>query len=274
MKNNTVYIAIMVHGSSEFDKNLVVNKETMKPFMTFRPSEVTIPEGVEYVQYISHAPLGTCNFSTSTSKKESLINLEKHISELKVLDGKQLSEKLIELDNEISPSIQDIVKSIEDVHRSIGHLRWMIEYYENGLKINKTIKPLSTFSFSSEGKEENIRAYDKTVEEMKATIIAYNKKVEEGKATIRELQATKYISKKRGIYSYIEYDKKYRIFVYLIYNKLFYCKFLYDNQHHNYVKMYCVKYFYFCCFLLYMFDTTILKILINLISRIYLVYYY
>jgi hypothetical protein len=207
MKNNTVYIAIMVHGSSEFDEKLVVNKETMKSFMTFRPSEVTIPEGVEYVQYISHAPLGTCNFSTSTSKKESLINLEKHISELEVLDGKQLSEKLIELDHEISPSIQDIVKSIEDVRKSIEDVHKSIEYYERRLNENKTLKPLLTFSIFRERKEEKIRAYDKKVEETKATIIAYNKKVEEMKWTIRELQATKHISKKRGIYSYIEYDK-------------------------------------------------------------------
>ena len=170
MKNNTVYIAIMVHGSSEFHEKVVVNKETMKPFMTFRPSEVTIPEGVEYVQYISHAPLGTCNFSTSTSKKESLINLEKHISELEVLDGKQLSEKLIELDNEISPSIQDIVKSIEDVHNSIEDVHKSIEDDESSLKFNKKFKPLSTFSVFRERKKEKIRAYDKKVEETKATI--------------------------------------------------------------------------------------------------------
>ena len=215
MENNTVYIAIMTHGSSEFNKKHVVNKETMMPSTSYRPSEVTIPEGVEYVQYISHAPLGTCNFSTSTSKKESLTNLEKHISELEVLDGKQLSEKLIELDNEISPSIQDVDKSIQDVHKSIQDVHKSIEYYERLLNESKTLKSLltfsstfsSTFSFYPDKYKEQIRALDKKDEETKATIRAMDKKVEEMKWTIRELQATKHISKKRGIYSYIEYDK-------------------------------------------------------------------
>ena len=182
MKDNTVYIAIMVHGSSEFNVTWDTKKEK-RGYHTFsrsyHPSEVTIPEGVEYVQYISHAPLGTCNFSSSKSKKNSLTNLEKHISELKVLDGQQLSEKLIELDHEISPSIQDIDKDIK--------------YYERWLNESESLKPLLTFSFYRDKYKEKIRAYDK--------------KLEERKAIIRELQATKHISKKRGIYSYIEYDK-------------------------------------------------------------------
>jgi len=182
MKNNTVYIAIMTHGSSEFNVKWDMNKEKHGSHTfsrSYHPSEVTIPEGVEYVQYITHAPLGTCNFSSSKSEKESLTNLEKHISELQVLDGKQLSEKLIELDREISPSIQDIDKGIK--------------YYERWMNELKTLKPILTFSFYDHIREDKIRKFNKRIEGMEEII--------------RELQATKYISKKQGIYSYIEYDK-------------------------------------------------------------------
>jgi len=183
MKNNTVYIAIMTHGSSEFNVKWDMNKEKHGSHTfsrSYHPSEVTIPEGVEYVQYITHAPLGTCNFSSSKSEKESLTNLKTHISELQVLDGKQLSEKLIELDSQISPSIQDIDKGIKgwkDQLDSVQFMRWLD----------------SKFTFNKEKRENNIRRF--------------NKRIEEIESIIRELQATKYISKKQGIYSYIEYDK-------------------------------------------------------------------
>ena len=183
MEDNTVYVAIMTHGSSEFNVKWDV-KEEKRGHHTFsrsyHPSEVSMPDGVEYVQYISHAPLGTCNFGDSKTKKKSLENLKTHISELKLLHGQQLSEKLIELDSQISPSIQDIDKNIKGWKEKLDSVHFI-----NWLD--------STLNFNKEKREDNIRRF--------------NKRIEGIESTIRELQATKYISKKRGIYSYIEYDK-------------------------------------------------------------------
>jgi hypothetical protein len=184
MEDKTVYIAIMTHGSSEFNVKWEHNKDKHGHHTvsrSYQPSEVSMPDGVEYVQYISHAPLGTCNFGDAKTKKKSLENLKTHISELKLLDGQQLSEKLIELDSQISPSIQDIdenIKGWKERLDSIHFIKWL----------DSTVN-----YFNKEKRENNIRRF--------------NKRIEEIESTIRELQATKYISKKQGIYSYIEYDK-------------------------------------------------------------------
>ena len=183
MEDNTVYVAIMTHGSSEFNVKWDMNKEKRGHHTfsrSYHPSEVSMPDGVEYVQYISHAPLGTCNFGDSKTKQKSLENLKTHIRELKLLHGQQLSEKLIELDSQISPSIQDIDKNIKGWKEKLDSVHFI-----NWLD--------STFNFNKEKRENNIRRF--------------NKRIEGIESTIRELQATKYISKKRGIYSYIEYDK-------------------------------------------------------------------
>lgn len=98
---------------------------------------------------------------------------------MKLLHGQQLSKKLIELDHEISPSIQDIDKSIKS--------------WNDDLEAHKSIKPLLTFSFSNDIRKDKNRRF--------------NARVEGIESNIRELIATKYISKNQGIYSYIEYDK-------------------------------------------------------------------
>ena len=80
-----------------------------------------------------------------------------------------MSEKLIELDHEISPSIEDIDKSIKTLKDKLESISFMIDLHSN-------------FNWNKEKRENSIRRL--------------NKRIEGIETVIRELQATKYISKK------------------------------------------------------------------------------
>ena len=114
MKNKTIYLAIMTHGMSDFEqKSEQVQikrkskyrsfEDTYKIEERYEPRNPYIPPEIDYIQFISHAPLGSYNLSCPNDTSKSLSRLKHHISELNKLHGEELSAKLIELDDEVSP---------------------------------------------------------------------------------------------------------------------------------------------------------------------------
>lgn len=114
MENKTIYLAIMTHGMSDFEqKSEQVQikrkskcrriEDTYKIEERYEPRNPYIPPEIDYIQFISHAPLGSYNLSCPNDTSKSLSRLEHHISKFNTLHGEELSAKLIELDDEVSP---------------------------------------------------------------------------------------------------------------------------------------------------------------------------
>ena len=62
---------------------------------------------------MSYTPFGCCDLSSKPIKRNVLEKFQQYINELKKLHGEESSKKIIELDGEIHPTIQDIDQDIE-----------------------------------------------------------------------------------------------------------------------------------------------------------------
>ena len=103
LKNNYIYIIIQTHGTVNFDLSIDIS-DKKHISSSYSPSKLlTIPDDVEYVGLITHAPLGCADIGINYSTRYITQNLVSswwggELKSIVGLKGQELRDKLIELD--------------------------------------------------------------------------------------------------------------------------------------------------------------------------------